>query len=185
MARVIKQIDYNTRAISFTGTVVFSAMGKYVTDFLTRFHAENWKITSVSEANYSAQQAGETRAFADAEELRCVVEVLDALNVPAEIAEGQVYSVHGRVQDAILVARSGPAGRAQGDPPPGVITVPWVFLSLGDHAPGGKRPIYYKDRGEAGARVVGYAEQADVEIVSAALDAFNNQQAALQTIADK
>lgn len=36
-----------------------------------------------------------------------------------------------------------------------VIPLPWVFLSLGDHAPAGRRPIYYRERGEASAQLIG------------------------------
>jgi hypothetical protein len=56
------------------------------------------------------------------------------------------------------------------------IRVPWVFFSLGDHVPGGMRPVYYQDRGAAGARVVGYVNQHDVEMVAAALEACNDEQ---------
>lgn len=38
---------------------------------------------------------------ASLDELACVVQVLDAIGVPKEIAPGQPYSLHGRVQAAI------------------------------------------------------------------------------------
>jgi hypothetical protein len=47
--RIIKEIAYNTRAITFRGTVTFAAMGKYVTDFLRQFKGPGWTVTDGEE----------------------------------------------------------------------------------------------------------------------------------------
>jgi hypothetical protein len=49
MARVIKTVTYNTRAITFRGRVVFASMGKYVTDFLAPFRQHGWAIENGDE----------------------------------------------------------------------------------------------------------------------------------------
>lgn len=58
MSRVIKRIEYSSRAITFTGTAVFASMGKYVTDFLTRFKGPGWVITSKEEHVEDSRKAG-------------------------------------------------------------------------------------------------------------------------------
>ena len=117
MSRVIRQIEYSTRSVSMRGVVVFSSMGKYVTDFLRQFKGPGWTVTSMTEAEYEADNGlsavseletlREKLRVAEAavDELGCVVDVLDNLSVPTEIAPGEPYSVHGRVGDAITKAR--------------------------------------------------------------------------------
>ena len=49
MAPVFKRIEFHSRVITFTGTVRFASMGKYVTDFLRQFKSPGWRITDLSE----------------------------------------------------------------------------------------------------------------------------------------
>ncbi len=99
MARVIKQIDYNTRMVSFTGRVVFAAMGKHVTDWMRRFKdSENFKVRTLTEDEHIMTEG---KVQDDNHELECVVDVLNAAQVPTEMAPGVPFTVHGRVAEAL------------------------------------------------------------------------------------
>jgi len=94
--RIIKRIEYNSRTINFTASVVFSSMGKYVTDFLSRFHSDGFVITPLTEEEYSIDNG-----ISAHQELQCVIEALDSKNIPTEMAPGIPFTVHGRVLEAL------------------------------------------------------------------------------------
>lgn len=98
MARVIRQIDYNTRAVSFTGRVIFASMGKYVTDWMRTFKLPGFIVTTLTEDEHAATDG---KVQDDNHELDCVVSVLNAASIPTEMAPGVPFTVHGRVAEAL------------------------------------------------------------------------------------